>query len=68
MIDHLNISYNRNGLSFIISVDDTRSENLPYNLAETFAELIRQSGANEDIVIEQLISEFGYKKEGEDND
>lgn len=64
MIDHLNISYNRNGLSFIISVDDTRSENLPYNLAEVFAELIRQSDANEEIVIEQLINEFGYKQKG----
>lgn len=64
MIDYLNISCKRNGLSFIISVDDTRSENLPYNLAETFAELIRQSGANEEIVIEQLINEFGYKQKG----
>lgn len=62
MIDHLNISYNRNGLSFIISVDDTTSENLPYNLAEVFAELIRQSDANEETVIDNLIQEFGYKK------
>lgn len=63
MIDYLNISCKRNGLSFIISVDDTKSENLPYKLAEVFAELIRQSDVNEETVIDNLIQEFGYKKE-----
>nr|DAM84412.1 MAG TPA: hypothetical protein [Caudoviricetes sp.] len=34
--------------------------NLPYNLAEAFREVIEKSNANPDIVIEQLIQNFGY--------
>lgn len=35
--------------------------NLPYSIADLVTELIKQTDINSDIVIEQLIDEFGYK-------
>lgn len=35
--------------------------NLPYSIADLVTELIKHTDINSDIVIEQLIDEFGYK-------
>lgn len=61
MISNLSVSYLKNDLSYTISVE-TEDENLPYNLAELFTDIIKNSDANEESVIALLIDEFGYKK------
>ncbi len=61
MIQRLNINYDCNGLTYSVSVP-TEDENLPYNLAEAFAHIIKQSDTNENIVIQSLIEEFGYNE------
>lgn len=59
MITDLSINYECGGLQHFIKVlsDDN---NLPYNLAEAFEEVIRKSNANADIVLKQLVESFGY--------
>lgn len=59
MITDLSINYECEGLQYFIKVP-SEDENLPYNLAEAFGEVIKKSNANSDIVIEQLIQNFGY--------
>lgn len=53
MIDNLTINFECNGITHILSVP-TRDENLPYNLATAFAEVIKHSDANAGMVIEEL--------------
>lgn len=57
MVDNLTISFEREDIVHTLSVP-TRDENLPYNLATAFAEIIKQSDANADIVINDLKDEF----------
>lgn len=57
MIDNLTITFESNGITHTLDVP-TRDENLPYNLATTFIEVIKQSDANADIVINDLKDEF----------
>ena len=57
MIDNLTISFKHENIVHTLSVP-TRDENLPYNLATAFAEIIKQSDANADIVINDLKDEF----------
>jgi hypothetical protein len=59
MITDLSINYECEGLQYFIKVPSD-DNNLPYNLAEAFREVIEKSNANSDIVIEQLIQNFGY--------
>lgn len=59
MITDLSINYEYEGLQYFIKVPSD-GNNLPYNLAEAFREVIEKSNANPDIVIEQLIQNFGY--------
>ena len=59
MITDLSINYECAGLQYFIKVP-SEDNNLPYNLAEAFEEVIKKSNANADIVIEQLIQNFGY--------
>ncbi len=59
MITDLSINYEYGGLQYFIKVP-SEDNNLPYNLAEAFEEVIRKSNANADIVIEQLVESFGY--------
>lgn len=59
MISDLSINYECAGLQYFIKVP-SEDCNLPYNLAEAFEEVIKKSNANTDIVIEQLIQNFGY--------
>lgn len=53
MITDLSINYEYEGLQYFIKVP-SEDENLPYNLAEAFKEVIKKSNANADMVIEQL--------------
>ena len=59
MITDLSINYECAGLQYFIKVPSD-DNNLPYNLAEAFEEVIKKSNANADIVIGQLIESFGY--------
>lgn len=59
MITDLSINYEYEGLQYFIKVPSD-DNNLPYNLAEALREVIEKSNANPDIVIEQLIQNFGY--------
>lgn len=59
MISDLSINFECEGLQYFIKVP-SEDCNLSYNLAEAFEEVIKKSNANSDIVIEQLIQNFGY--------
>lgn len=52
MITDLSINYECGGLQYFIKVP-SEDNNLPYNLAEAFEEVIKKSNANADIVIKQ---------------
>lgn len=57
MIDNLTITFESNGITHTLNVP-TRDENLPYNLATAFTEIIKQSDANSEMVIDNLKDEF----------
>ena len=59
MIDNLTITFESNGITHTLSVP-ARDENLPYNLATAFTEIIKQSDANSEMVIDNLKDEFAY--------
>ena len=59
MIQEISIKIKSGGLTHTIQLDTDISENLPYDLAEVFAEVIRLTNANPDMVVEQLINEYG---------
>lgn len=59
MIDNLTITFESNGITHTLDVP-TRDENLPYNLATAFTEIIKQSDANSEMVIDNLGDEFAY--------
>lgn len=59
MIDNLTITFESNGITHTLDVP-TRDENLPYNLATAFTEIIKQSDANSEMVIDNLKDEFAY--------
>ena len=65
MIDNLVISFDHNGLQYAIDVPDD-IQNLSYNLAEAVKELIDKSNVVPEIVIRELIDEYGYKEESND--
>ena len=65
MITDLSINYECGGLQYFIKVP-SEDNNLPYNLAEAFREVIEKSNANADMVIEQLIQSFDYVTKGID--
>lgn len=58
MIRDLNVLYTIDNVSVALSTD-IDGENTPYNLAEIFARVVRDSNANEEMVIEQLKIELG---------
>ena len=64
MIHDFNIFYRKSNTQFHLNTP-TDDENIPYNLAEVFTKIIEDSDANPDIVIEELIENFGYKGENE---
>ena len=61
MIHNLTINYNIENTNVSLSTETT-DENLPYNLADIFIRVLKDSDANTDIVIESMIDEFGYKE------
>ena len=65
MITDLSINYECEGLQYFIKVP-SEDNNLPYNLAEAFEEVIKKSNANADIVLKQLVESFGYVTEDVD--
>lgn len=59
------ISFSLGSIDYTLSipVDD----NIPYNLAEAFEEVIRKSSANPEIVIDELKNSFEYLKSDEND-
>lgn len=59
MIKDLTISYVCNGIETTLTIKDEHYDNMPYNLADMFEKVIRESDANTHIVIENLKNAFG---------
>ena len=63
MIDNLKISYVQDRDIYVtLSTETGYDPNLPYNLAAVFARVIKDSGANIEMVIEELKSELESDK------
>lgn len=60
MIHDLTISYVCNGIETTLTIKDDCYDNMPYNLADMFEKVIRESDANPQIVIENLKNAFEY--------
>lgn len=55
MFSDLMIQYNQDGVITTLSVrEDGLNDNLPYQLADMFLKVIRESNANPDIIMENL--------------
>ena len=54
MIQDLKISYVCNGIETTLTIKDDHYDNLPYNLADMFEKVIRESDANPALVIEDM--------------
>ena len=59
MIENLTITYVCNGIETTLTIKDEYYDNMPYNLADIFAKVIRESDANAQILIESLKNTFG---------
>ena len=62
MIENLMITYVCNGIETTLAIKDEYYDNMPYNLADIFAKVIRDSDANAQIVIERLKNTFGDER------
>ena len=62
MIENLTISYVCNGIETTLTIKDDHYDNMPYNLADMFEKVIRESDANAQIVIERLKNTFGDER------
>ena len=60
MIDNLTINFESTGITHALRVP-TRDENLSYNLATAFTEIIKQSDANSEMVIDNLMSKLPHE-------
>ena len=60
MIQDLTISYVCSGIETTLTIKDDHYDNMPYNIADMFEKVIRESDANPQIVIENLKSAFEY--------
>lgn len=60
MISDLKISYRQDGVITTMELDDTIEGNLPYNLANMFEKVIRESDANPQMVLDDLKNAFEY--------
>lgn len=60
MIQDLTISYARNGIETTLTIKDDHYDNMPYNLADMFEKVIRDTNVNPQTVIENLKSAFEY--------
>ena len=61
MIQDLTISYVCNNIETTLTIKDEHYDNIPYNLADIFERVIRESDANPQIVIDNLKSAFEYE-------
>ena len=61
MIHDLTISYVSNGIETTLKIKDDPYDNAPYNLADMFEKVIRESNANPQIVLKRLKSAFEYE-------
>ena len=61
MIQDLTISYVCNGIETTLTIKDEHYDNMPYNLADIFEKVIRESDANAQVVIDVLKSAFEYE-------
>ena len=61
-IQDLTISYDCNGIETTLTIKDDCYDNIPYNLADMFEKVIRESDANPQIVIENLKNKFEYEQ------
>lgn len=60
MFEDLTISYVNNGIETTLTIKDDCYDNMPYNLADMFEKVIRESDASPQIVIEDLKAAFEY--------
>ena len=60
MIQDLKISYICNDIETTLTIKDDHYDNMPYNLADMFEKVIRESNANPQTVIENLKNAFEY--------
>ena len=58
MIRNLTISYYVDNVKVKLYTE-TEDENLPYNIADIFARVVKDSNANEEILLEQLKDNLG---------
>lgn len=61
MFSDLTISYACNGIETTLTIKDDCYDNMPYNLADMFEKVIRESDANPKIIIENLKNSFEYE-------
>ena len=59
MIQDLTITYVCNGIETTLTIKDEHYDNMPYNLADIFVKVIRESDANAQVIIERLKNTFG---------
>ena len=59
MIQEISIKIKSGGLTHTIQLDTDIDSNLPYDLADAFIEVIHMTNVNPDMVVEQLINEYG---------
>ena len=62
MLQDLTISYVSNGIETTLTIKDDCYDNMPYNLADMFEKVIRESDANPQIIIEKLKNAFEYEQ------
>ena len=62
MIEELTIRYVCNDIETTLTIKDEYYDNMPYNLADMFVKVIRESGANPQIVIEMLKNTLGDER------
>ena len=60
MIQDLTISYVCNGIETTLTIKDDHYDNMPYNLADIFEKVIRDTNVNPQTVSENLKSAFEY--------
>lgn len=58
MIEDLTIRYVCNGIETTLTIKDEYYDNMPYNLADMFVKVIRESDASAQVVIDVLKSAF----------
>ena len=61
MIKDLTISYVCDGIKTTLTINDDHGENMPYNVADIFEKVIRDTNVNPQIVIENLKNAFEYE-------